>query len=125
MPPTILNVVVDVVVRHWVHRAVEEVEARGETGWEGRHKAALFYANDGTVALSDPAWIQGAFNSLVGLFERVGPQKNAGKTVSMVCYPCQSGGNITQAAYRRRLTGEGNLYKERQRDWVECAQCGE
>ena len=91
MPPTILNVVVDVVVRHWVHRAVEEVEARGETGWEGRHKAALFYANDGTVALSDPAWIQGAFNSLVGLFERVGPQKMPGRLSAWCATPASQG----------------------------------
>ena len=32
----------------------------------------MFYANYGMVASSDPAWIQGAFNALVGLFDRVG-----------------------------------------------------
>ena len=63
------------------------------------------------VALSDPAWLQGTFNALVGLFDRLGLQTNAGKTVGMVCHPCQAAGNITQAAYRRRLTGEGNLYR--------------
>ena len=72
LSPTIFNVVVDAVVQHWVHRVVEEAEARGETGREGRHQAALFYADDGMVASSDPAWIQGAFNALVDLFDRVG-----------------------------------------------------
>ena len=71
-PPTIFNVVVDVVVRNWVHGVVEEAEAREEKEREGRHQAALLYADDGMVASSDPIWHQGAFNALVGLFDRVG-----------------------------------------------------
>ena len=55
LSPTIFNVVVDTVVWHWVHGLVEEAEARGETGREGRHQAALFYADNGMVASSDPA----------------------------------------------------------------------
>ena len=44
----------------------------------------------------------------------------------MVCHPCQATvGNITQAAYGRRLTGKGTSYKDRQRERVECAECGE
>ena len=48
---------------------------------------ALFYADDGMVAFSDPVWLRGAFNALVGLFDRVGLQTNAGKTVGTVCHP--------------------------------------
>ena len=77
------------------------------------------------VASSDPAWLQGAFNALLGLFDRVCLQKNLRKTVSMVCHPFQAAGNITQAAYGRRLKGEGNSYRERQRDRVECEECSE
>ena len=66
-----------------------------ETGREGRHQAAFFYADNGMVASLDPAWLQGAFNALVGLFDRVGLQKNFGKTVGMVCHTCQAAGNIT------------------------------
>ena len=76
------------------------------------------------VASSDPDWFQGAFNALVGLFDRVGLQTNVGKTVGMVCHPCQAAGNITKAAYGRRIMGEGNSYRERQRDQVECEECG-
>ena len=72
------------------------------------------------VALLDPACLQGKFNALVGLFDRVGLHTNVEKTVGMVCHPCQAAGNITQAAYRRRCTGEGKSYRERQRDRVEC-----
>ena len=65
--------------------------------------------------MSDFAWIQGAFTALVGLFDRVGLQKNVGKTVSMVCHPCQAGtGNRTEEAYGRRITGEGRSYAEMQ-----------
>ena len=63
---------VDAVVRHWVTGFLKESETRGELGQEGRHQAALFYADDGMVASSNPAWMQGAFNVLVGLFDRVG-----------------------------------------------------
>ena len=84
---------------------MEEAEAWGGTGREGWHQAELFYANNGMVASWDPAWIQGAFNALVGLFDRVGLQKNFGKTFSMVCHPCQAVGNITQAVHGRRSPG--------------------
>ena len=42
LSPTILNVVVDVVVRHWVTMALNKADKRGERGNEGRHQAALF-----------------------------------------------------------------------------------
>ena len=96
LSPIIFNVVVDAVVPHWVYRVMEEAEARGETGREVRHQAALFYADNGIVASLDPAWLQSAFTALVGLFDRVGLQTNVGKTVIMVCHPCQAtAGNKT------------------------------
>ena len=55
LSPTIFNVVVNVVVRHWVTLGMAEAEKRGERGNEGRHQAALFYADDGMVASSDPS----------------------------------------------------------------------
>ena len=74
----------------------------------------------------DPAWLQGAFNALVAIFDRVGLLTNVGKTVSMVCHPCQAGSrNRAEEAYGRRLTGMGRSYAERQREKVECRECGE
>ena len=112
LSPTIFNVVVDAVVRHWVTVMVEGAEERGKRGQEGRHQAALFYADNGTVAFSDPCWLQGAFNTLVGLFDRVGLQTNAGKKVGMVCRLYQTLGTQSEAAYGRRITGEGPTYQE-------------
>ena len=51
---TILNMVVDVVFCHWVTLKVEDTDKRGGRGKEGRHQAALFYVENGMVALSDP-----------------------------------------------------------------------
>ena len=56
LSPTIFNLVVDAVVHHWFTMKLEEVEKRGERRKEGRHQAALFYADDGMVASSDPCW---------------------------------------------------------------------
>ena len=70
------------------------------------------------VALTDPVWLQGAFNALVGLFDRVGLQTNVGNTVDMVCHPCQAAGNLATATYRRRITGEVQSYREQLRDQV-------
>ena len=116
LPPTIFNVVVDMVVRHWVTLEMAEAEKRGERGNKGRHKSALFYADDGMVASSDPRWLQWVFDTLVSLFERVGLRTNVGKTVSMVCRPFQAAGNQSEAPYGRRMTGRGphteNVRKE-------------
>ena len=99
MSPTIFNVVVDTVVWHLVNGIVEEAEARGETGREGRHQVTLFYADNGMVVSLDPAWPQAAFTALVGLFDRVGLLPNVQKTVSMVYHPCLAGaGNRTEEA---------------------------
>ena len=69
LSPTIFNVVVDAVVRHWLYLATQEAVRRGERGRERRHQAALFYADDGMIASTDPRWLQWAFTILVGLFD--------------------------------------------------------
>ena len=104
---------------------IAESEARGDLGKEGRHQAALFYADDVMVAWSDPGWLQGAFNTLVGLFDRVGLRTNVGKTVGMVCHPCKAEGNLTTEAYRRRFAGVGPTYRERLKGQVDCGECRE
>ena len=58
LSPTIFNVMVDAVVRQWLHMATQEAERRRERGRERRHQAALFYADDGMIASTDPRWLQ-------------------------------------------------------------------
>ena len=86
-------------VRHWLHIATQETDRRGERGREGRHQAAIFYADDRMIALSNPQWLQWAFTVLVGLFDRVGLKTNQRKTVSMTCRPCSTPGNRSEASY--------------------------
>ena len=122
LSPTIFNVVVDAVVRHWVNGIMEQAEVRGEMGREGRHQATLLYTDYGMVTSLDPAWLLGAFTALVGLFDSVGLLTNVGKNVSMVCHPCQVGaGNRTEEAYGRSITGEGRSYADRKQERIECA----
>ena len=111
---------VDAVVWHWIDGIVDETAEKGETGREGRHQSAVFYADDGMVVSSDPAWLQGAFSALVAIFDRVGLLTNVGKKVSMVCHPCRAGaGNRTEAGYSQRLTRLVKTYAEiqREREW--------
>ena len=43
-------------------------------------KAEFFYAYDGIVASTEPGWLQLAFDTLTGIFDWVGLQKNVRKT---------------------------------------------
>ena len=124
LSPTIFNIVVDVVVRHWVMLAVEDAEKRRERGKEGRHQATLFYADDSMVASSDPRCLQWSFNALVGLLKRVRLCTNVGKMVSMTCRPCSEAGNQSEEAYGRKMMGKVPMYQERQNELFECGDCG-
>ena len=42
-------------------------------------KAAFFYARNGMVASTDPGWLQSDFDTLTGLFGRLGLQENVQK----------------------------------------------
>ena len=122
LSPTIFNVVVDVVVRHWVKVIVEGANDQGGHGQEERHQNSLLYVDVGMVVLLDPGWLQGALSTLVGLFGRVGLNTNSGKTVGMVCRPCEAEETQLEAAYKRKMTGVGPSYWERQCVRVQCTE---
>ena len=48
-------------------------------------KAEFFYTDDKMVASTDPGWLQSAFDTLTGIFKRVGILTHVCKTVGMVC----------------------------------------
>ena len=105
-------------MRHWVTVMVDGTKERGGRGQEGRHQNYLLYTDDGMFALLDPQWLQGGFSTLVGLFDMMGLKTNVGKTVGMFCRPFQAAGTQSKAACRRKMTGEGPLYWERQQGRV-------
>ena len=43
----------------------------------------------------------------------------------MVCHPCQAAGNLSEAAYGRRVPGEGPTYREWLKGQVACGACGD
>ena len=83
-------------------------------------KAEFFYDDDGMVESTDLGCFQLAFNILTGKSYRVGLQMNVQKTVWMVCRPFRMAGVQSGEAYTRRITGEGGVFKERQRERVIC-----
>ena len=119
LPPTISSVVVDAVVRHWAAVMVESADERSRRVQEGRHQNALFYADSGMVASLEPQWLQGAFSTIVGMFNRVFLKINIRKTAGKVCCPCQAAGTQLEAEYRIRTTRARPSYPERQRVWVQ------
>ena len=68
----------------------EKVGRRGTCAVEGARR--VFYADDEMVASTKPGWLQTTFNTLTGIFDRVGLRKNAQKTVGMVCQTCRAVG---------------------------------
>ena len=54
-----------------------------------QHCAAFFYKDDGMVVLTGLVWLKGAFDTLTGLFDRVGIWTNVGKTVGVMFCPYQ------------------------------------
>ena len=48
---------------------------------------AFLYADYGMAASMDPIWLQGAFRTLTGLFNRLGLRTNVGKKVGMISRP--------------------------------------
>ena len=106
---------VDAVVRHWVEVMVDGAGGQGGNGQEYRHQNELFYADENMIELSDPGWLQGEFSTLVRLFDWVGLRGKVGKTVGMVCRPCQAEVTQSEAAYKRWMTGTVPSYLERQR----------
>ena len=60
----------------------------------------------------------------MGLSDRMGLRTNVQKTVGVVCQLCRAVEVQAGEAYKRRITGEGKNYQERQRGWVQCTECG-
>ena len=117
--PTIFDVVVDAVLRHWVtvvalmEDSVDPGTADTEDfGWDVQHITAYFYADNGILNLTQVARLQHAFTTLAELSIRVGLCKNITKTVRMDYQPCRALGGHSVEAYGLRMIKEGHTYRE-------------
>ena len=124
--PKEFNVNVDCVVPHWLMLAIDDNGNVLEAGLGPTvaDKLALFYADDGVVSSTESQWIQRTIDVLLGLFQRIGLKCNVQKTHMMVCYPTLRHNEISGTAYKRRLTGEGDTYRQRKGQKVVCPECG-
>ena len=52
------------------------------------HCIAFLYADDNLVASTDPVWLQGAFDTMTGVFGRAEFCTNVKKMFSMIFHPC-------------------------------------
>jgi hypothetical protein len=114
MSPTVFNIVIDAVVRHWeyLHQPIPLEEL------------ALFYIDDGAITGADKMRLQSSVDIITHAFESFGLHMNAGKTKFMVVSGGQAHPRRCTAAYSYRVTGEGLSYKERMTTKVQCIKCG-
>ena len=130
LSPTIFNVVVDEVLRHWVTMVavLEEVVPPVAANTKGFRKyiqrlVTDFYADNGLLLSTGATHIQRTFGTLTELFGRVGLRTNVAKTVSMVCQPCHALGGHLEKAYGICMTGEGLSFWEWLCQRVCCPNC--
>ena len=111
LAPTIFNGVVDAVVCHWEYLVEDIAGVQDGRGREVQHRGAFFYVDDGLVASTDPEWLQGVFDTLTRLFDRVVLWNNVCKTVGVVCHPFQAEITQSELVYKWWMTGEEITYQ--------------
>ena len=123
--PTLFNMVVDAVIRHWLSLVLNgngDIVENG-LGHTVADRLSILYADDGLLGARDDEWLQGSLNVLVSLFRRFGLQANVTKTKAMTCFPGATRQGISPESYARRMTGVGDTYRERLRRRVTCPEC--
>ena len=86
--PTLLNFIVDNVVRNWLAPMLEDKLVLHEgLGLAVGRCSGLFYADDGVVRLRDPEWIHDTLNVSIGIFYRYRLVVNVAKSKAMTCQP--------------------------------------
>ena len=111
--PTIYNVAVNSVVRHWFlltveYEAVIHYGLGHAVGWI----LGIFYADDDLLVSREPEWIQGALNFPIGTFQQVGLAANVAKLKMMTCHPGEIRLGILEEAFGRSSAEEGATYQE-------------
>ena len=104
--PSILNIVVDVIIREWHHQM-----DHGSIG--PPITKAIFCANDGNLHGPNPAHLQPGLDWIASLFALVGLNLNPNKTKAMIMDGGAPYHRISDEAYHYRMTGDGQSYTER------------
>jgi hypothetical protein len=98
----LFNIVVNAVVRKWM-RLMRETLDNSEGNLAARVKAlfAIFYVDDGYIALRDAEFLQEALDILVKTFKRIGLATNTKKMQAMVCTPGRIRVQLPTDSYQR------------------------
>ena len=72
----------------------------------------VLYVDDGRIMGRDPYWVHELLVMTVYMLRSLDMEKNLDKTKSMVCKSGFVWGQIGEAAYNRRATGEGATFLE-------------
>ena len=118
--PMILNIVVDAVVRSKLKVVCIPQEARHGMGWSAGEHNLIFYADGRRIGGRNHIWVQGDLTVSVAIFQHMGLETNLEKTKALVCTPGYIWGKCSEADYKRRSTGEGATFRERNRVRVIC-----
>jgi hypothetical protein len=97
--PTIFNIVVDAIIRHWLNLILDDGSEVIGFCQTVREQLVLFYADDRLLASRNQLWLQMALSCLCELFERVGLRMNMKKMKTMTCTPGYISGQVTLPAY--------------------------
>jgi len=111
--PVIYNIVTDAVLRQWYHDGASHAMTT----------RARFYADDGALRDQDPDQLQSALAAMEQLFRRVGLPVNGKKTKALTTIPPTATTTISAPAYKRRMNGEGEMYRERKQARISCPLC--
>ena len=109
--PSIFDMVVDAVIRHWVKVVTGERPVPYVFGRAVQTLAALFYEDYVILASSWMSRIQEALNVLTGLFDWIVLRKNFNKIVGMTCQSCCTLVRQSKVAYTCRMMWEGPSYR--------------
>ena len=82
--PTILNIVVQVVVRVALQEVCGPQEDQHDFRWAAGEHNICFYADDGRIAGQLPIWVKTLLTAMVRIFNTVGLQTNMSKTKNNV-----------------------------------------
>jgi hypothetical protein len=114
------NICADAVICTWEAKTIDHTVHGNRTIGE---ILSLLYADDDQFSAMDREWLQQALNILIDLFARAGLKVNIAKTKFMICLPNSHHSHMSEDAYKRRMTGEGETYRKRKRRRVECPEC--
>ena len=120
----IFNIVVYMVVREELDVVCGPKEAQHGLVWEAGGRNLVLYANNGRISGWYHKLVQNALTVRVAMFLRMGLDTNLDKTKYVVCTPSFISLKWSYKAYKQRLTGEGEVFRERNRMQVSCTKCG-